>query len=684
MVSTYLAYNSVVRNLRQSMTRVGQQADVARNAAYYRDNIGKVKSVDDLLKNDRLYQYAMKAHGLEDMTYAKAFMKKVLESDLSDPNSYANKLVDKRYREFAAAFTFGGSETALAQSENQTDEMIGLYKATVTRQVDAIDEDTRYYNLMIGSVTNVDQLLNDDRLRTYVFAAFGIDDSQWSRDTIKGVLCSDPTDPNSYVNTAWVSRLDDLDHRLNQANADLVDASAKISNYMTQLAQPGADMDDLRARITMEKARYSKSGADIVSYNDAISMISRYVDLAAGFEFSPDGTLPSGVPAQIDANREVTNEGFVLSKGAVYLAADEENEALAINQFRSHIYKMESVEGFVSTPNVYNFALKAVGLDPQKVSAATIKAVLKSDATDPKSYVYSLKDDRYVQLARALNFDGKGNVTSPLVAQDSAEVVQIARDYIVAKTKFASSTEQPALRAQAEKDAVYYRNAIADVGSVTELLKDRKMVDILLVSKGLDPAKVTTDYLRKIFSSDLTDARSFANTEKDPRFAEIAASFNFDKQGNVARLAQIGPQKRDQLLETQNSYLQQNLETQQGDANPGVRLALYFQRKAGDVTSAYDILADKALAEVFRTTYGLPDSVGSMGVDQQAKVVEKYLNLKDLTDPAKLEKLLNRFSVMYDLKNGSSTVSPALAILQGSGGSIGQDALMSIALLGKR
>ena len=46
---------------------------------------------------------------------------------------------------------------------------------------------------------------------------------------------------------------------------------------------------------------------------------------------------------------------------------------------------------------------------------------------------------------------------------------------------------------------MYYQNAIADVGSVTELLKDRKMVDILLVSKGLDPAKVTTDYLRKIF-----------------------------------------------------------------------------------------------------------------------------------------------------------------------------------------
>jgi hypothetical protein len=73
-----------------------------------------------------------------------------------------------------------------------------------------------------------------------------------------------------------------------------------------------------------------------------------------------------------------------------------------------------------------------------------------------------------------------------------------------------------------------------------------------------------------------------------------------------------------------------------------------------------------------------------MAVDQQAKVVGKYLNLKDLTDPAKLAKLLNRFSVMYDLKNGSQKVSPALAILQGSAGGIGQDALMSIAQLGKR
>ena len=38
MVSTYLSYNSVIRNFRQTMTRVAEQPDVASNAAYYKDH----------------------------------------------------------------------------------------------------------------------------------------------------------------------------------------------------------------------------------------------------------------------------------------------------------------------------------------------------------------------------------------------------------------------------------------------------------------------------------------------------------------------------------------------------------------------------------------------------------------------------------------------------------------------
>jgi hypothetical protein len=532
--------------------------------------------------------------------------------------------------------------------------------------VDAVAADTKYYNATIGSVTSADQLLNDNRLRNYVASAFGIDQSKWPRDTIKQVLSSDPSDPNSYVNVTFSSQLSGLNARLAQAKSDATDASSKIADYTTQLSQPGADVDQLNVQILVEKYRLQTAVSSISSTNDAIATTGHFMDLAGAFEFSADGSLPPGTPAQTAANIASTNQSFDDSKSAVYSAASPLQEALVVAQFRKFIPNVTSLQTLVSTPGAYNFALAAVGLDPTQVPQSTVKAVLESDLNDPKSYVYKLKDDRYVKLARAFNFDAKGNLTTPLAAQDSAEILDIAKDYIIAKLKSASTQDQAKIKAQAQKDATDYQQSIGAIDSVSDLLANKKMVNFILVAKGLDPAKVTTAYLKKIFASDLNDPKSFANTESDPRFAEIAASFNFDSKGNVARLPMVGPQKRDQFLATQKNFLEQSLEQQQGDTNPGVRLALYFQRMAGHITSAYDILADKALSEVFRTTFDLPDQMASMQIDQQAKIVAKYLNIKDLGDPTKVAKLLGRFSAMYDAKNASQTYSPVLDLFQGS------------------
>ena len=676
MVSTYFGYNYITRNLKQSLTRVELQPDVAREAAYYKANIGKVKTVDDFMKDYRLYHYAMKAYGLDDMTYAKAFMKKVLESDLNDSKSFVNQLVDKRYREFAAAFSFNGSATPVAQSADQTDEMIGLYTATKKNQVDALASDSNYYSAQIGNISTADQLLNNDRLRNYVYSAFGIDESKWPASTISQVLRSDPSDPASYVNTTFTSQLSGLNASLAQSQSDISTANSNIANYTAQLSQPGANVPQLQVQILVEKYHLETATKSVASLNDQIGAIGNFVDLAGAFEFLPDGSLPAGTPAQTAANITLTKKQFDDSKADVYSAASPIFEAVAIKQFRADLLKINSVDAFVSTPGVYDFALGAVGLDPDKVPQDVIKKVLESDINDPKSYVYTLKDTRYIQLARAFNFDAKGNLTTPLVAQDSAEVLQIARDYVIQAVKSASTgttQQQAAVKAQATKDATEYQQAIAGIDKVSDLLANRPMVDLVLLAKGLDPRKVSDDFLKKIFASDLNDKKSFVNTQSDPRFADIVASFNFDSKGNVARLPMMGPQKRDQFRETQANYLEQNLELQQGDTNPGVRLALYFKRKAGDITSAYDILADKALSEVFRTTFNLPDSMAAMPIDQQAKFVDKFMKIKDLSDPAKVEKLLSRFSAMYDVKNGDSTgqgQSPLLNLFQGSNSGI--------------
>ncbi|MGY3366449.1 hypothetical protein ACVWZL_003574 [Bradyrhizobium sp. GM2.4] len=321
MVSTYFSYSYITRNLKQSLTRVEQQQDVAREAAYYKAHIGNVKSVDDFMKDYRLYHYATKAYGLEDMAYAKAFMKKVLESDLSDANSFVNKLVDKRYREFAAAFSFNGSATPVAQSENQTDEMIGLYTATRKSQVDALAGDSNYYSAEIGNISSADQLLNNDRLRNYVYSAYGIDQSKWSRDTISQVLRSDPSDPNSYVNTTFASQLSGLNADLAQARSDVTAANSRIADYTAQLSQPGANVAQLNVQILVEKHHLESYASSISSLSEQIGTIGGFVDLAGAFEFSSDGSLPSGVSAQTAANVTITKQKFDDSKSAVYSAA---------------------------------------------------------------------------------------------------------------------------------------------------------------------------------------------------------------------------------------------------------------------------------------------------------------------------------------------------------------------------
>ena len=92
MISTYLSYRSYTADLPKTLAPVASEAQISRDAQYYKDNIGKVKSVDDFIDNTRLFSYAMKAYGLEDMTYAKAFMRKVLESDVNDSKSFVGKL----------------------------------------------------------------------------------------------------------------------------------------------------------------------------------------------------------------------------------------------------------------------------------------------------------------------------------------------------------------------------------------------------------------------------------------------------------------------------------------------------------------------------------------------------------------------------------------------------------------
>lgn len=855
MVSTYLTFDLVNRDMQKSLKTIAGQTMVVNDTKYYQENIGKIKTVDEFLDNYRLYSYAMQAHGLDDMIYAKAFMKQVLESDLSDDNSFANRLTDDRYQNIAAAFNFGVSngEGAAAQSNGQMEELFDTYDQTIAAQNDTLEADTRYFKVMLGetgNITNVDQLLANPRLRDYLFTAYGIDTKYYNYNAIRGVLVSDPADPASFYNTAYGNTLDqhnamktedsELAERLSLSTGipalqdSITLGQQKKTDLETQIAAKQDELNNggpatLQAEIDAMQVELTKTVEAIQKDQDTLATSqTRYTELdgrlvplaqtaerraelakliAAGasdapylglmkslaedFNFNADGSVPAGgavtpeklleivggffnkqtrvTHAEAMFNQELFEQelktadnvsdliddprllkyirvAFNLDKATVvkstieqiltsdlsdpdsyanrfgatnpeYLelakafnfntdgtvAAGQAQDELQTSSTRSNymsrwddkqeedlqktikFYKLDltavkTLDDLLSSDaeDSLVFALEAVGLDPATVSKLTIKNALKSDLSDPNSYIYKLKDERFLSLAKFFNFDTKGAVTRQVLLQSNAAITNVAKDYILRQSRFMEGDELKAAREKAQTEAKYYTDAMQRIGSRDELLADRKALDILLMSKGIDPSTVTDDFLKQAFNSDPADPKSFVNTQTDKRFAQIVGTFNFDSKGEIDRSSAGEAQNGGEVVATQDLYVRQMLETQQGEENPGVRLALYFERMSDSITDPYVILGDEALMEFFRVTFSLPAEIGNMDVDQQAKIVEKKLNLEDLADPEKVRKLVQRFTIMYDLENSPVTASPASILSGGGSAGISSDTLWAL------
>lgn len=718
MISTYLSYDLVNRDIKGNLERVSTSPQVAREREYYNEKIGGVTELDEFLDDYRLYSYAMKAHGLEDMIYAKAFMKKVLESDLSDENSFANKLTDQRYRQFAASFQFS-TDTAVVQTKRQIDTVIDSFKQSVTDEADAVAGEVAYFKSAIGSVTSVDQLLGNSRMRDFVLKAFDLDTKYWSKDHLTQVLTSDLNDPASYVNTTTAankSTLQALTAHFNFNASGTLDAGVSAQDADQTAEVVGAYLFYVPSRTVpaeaeTNKAYYEANIGSVTNVDDLIndsrmlsyiktafsledvtlkSTISNiltsdlsdpdnyattfggaaYEELTRAFAFQTDGSLASGVSAQT-ASQMAQTSGQYLTR---YDDAQEEKDAETFEYYRNFIGSMDSVEELQSTPRIYDFVLSAFGFDPDTVKDKDIAQVLKSDLADPTSFANKQKDERYKELAAAFNFGADGEKAAPRLAQSQVVLTQTAKDYIIIKTRFGNTENREA----ADKEAEYYTSAIQNIETAKDFLADRRLVDFVLVANGINPDDVTDDVMKQVFSSDLEDPESFVNQQADHRFAQILSSFNFDASGEIT-VRESGIQGRYGREMTDYLYLQQTLETEAGEDNAGARLALYFKRMLPDINTPYDILGDTALLEVFRTAFSLPSEMSSMDIEKQAALIEKNLDLEELQDPEKLEKFISRFTAMYDLENGSSS-DPVLGLFSGSK-TISADTLLSIAQL---
>lgn len=335
--------------------------------------------------------------------------------------------------------------------------------------------------------------------------------------------------------------------------------------------------------------------------------------------------------------------------------------------YLENISNVTSVNEFLDDDRLFKYAMKAFGLAEMDYAKAFMRKVLEEGVSDPQSFANKLTDKRYLEFAKAFNFEEGGSDTTGYVpAQQGA-----ANRYIAAALAAGVEPDDETLL----DDTAYYLENVPQAKSIDDLMDDEKLLTFALTAYGMEDRIEDKAFVRELLEGGVEDPDSLANRQTDAKYAEFVSAFNFAANGEDATT--MNPSKQPVV----DKYLRQTLEEDAGEQNEGVRLALYFERKAPEISSYYEFLSDTALAKVVRTMLGMPESLAQANVDKQVDLIRDRLDLEDLKDPEKLNEMLTRFTSMWEVENPSSPQSTVASVLFGQPAEFGisTDLLLTMA-----
>ena len=149
----------------------------------------------------------------------------------------------------------------------------------------------------------------------------------------------------------------------------------------------------------------------------------------------------------------------------------------------------------------------------------------------------------------------------------------------------------------------------------TIYVDNSKLYNYVMTAFGLGDMTYAKGLIRKVLEGGVSSSTKLANTLNDPRYKALATAFNFAANG-AATTSSASLQQT-----TISNFDEQTLETNVGKTSPGAQMALYFQRMAPSISSAYNILGDKTVLKVVQTAFGLSPSMSQQGIDQQAQTI---------------------------------------------------------------
>ncbi|MBL4906729.1 MAG: DUF1217 domain-containing protein [Sneathiella sp.] len=217
------------------------------------------------------------------------------------------------------------------------------------------------------------------------------------------------------------------------------------------------------------------------------------------------------------------------------------------------------------------------------------------------------------------------------------------------------------------RDIETFKEEIANVKSVDDLMKNRTLLTVVLSAFQLEGEIDKYAFVEKMLTEDPEDDDSLVNKLVEPRWTKLSTALYGLNQDPDFFLNETN------VNAILDGYKTNEFEKFEGSNAEGIRQAMYFKRLGGDIEEIPQILADKSLMEVVRVGLGLPESFLSLDYEQQKARLEKEVDIEDFKDPEKIDKMIERYLIMTEINNTDPAANPLLSLFQpvGSGGFVG-------------
>ncbi|UTS81202.1 DUF1217 domain-containing protein [Phaeobacter piscinae] len=311
----------------------------------FTQKIEGIQSSDQLLDDYNVLKVALGAFGLDEDINNRAFIKKVLDSDLSEPTSFANRLNDNRYLGLAQTFGFGGETGPQLPSSSVEKPYANV----------ASPED------LLSNQTLLNQALDDFGLKKYAGNEF----------FLMRVLESDTTDPASFVNRLSDSKLADF------ANAFQFNQPPEYTSSMEALVGEFGAMNDGNGPATAD---------ELLENEDLLAAVVESFDL--------EYTNTIFLKRMLESNPYDPNSPVNQQEDPRYLAMSR-----AFGFGISDINSFTSPEELLAQPLLLEDALEQFNLS--NPGEQYIRDVLESDLSDPNSFVNQPSNLAFYDFAEA-------------------------------------------------------------------------------------------------------------------------------------------------------------------------------------------------------------------------------------------------------------------------------------------